>query len=162
MSHKHTKKDKKHHHHNNNVAPSCIMAEKKGGKKKGKSNDKRHKKKTDSLRRAKSGTRLHDFFSKTNILLTRKEDEMAPSKMPSDAAVNVNAEQSSAPTKHQKSLESPAHTPITAVSPQPQSAPEMSAPPKWKAEDVALKYIEKLDAAMARLEFVDVCGSTQV
>ncbi|ULU12771.1 hypothetical protein L3Y34_015782 [Caenorhabditis briggsae] len=174
------KKTKKHHHHN---AKGSVVPPKKSKNK--------HDRKKKGTRREKSSTKLHASSSNVSLRgfdsrhRIKKVPEVSSDGNPflpnitvSDTCVNFFTEQPSTPTKAVTVRPEKALTPM-AASPTPTAAPIVEPvlvqpPPtpliptqtvvtnvKWKAEDVALGYIEKLDATMARLEFIEACSATK-
>ncbi|KAF1771054.1 hypothetical protein GCK72_002879 [Caenorhabditis remanei] len=168
------KKTKKHHHHHLHKKASVVPP---------KNSKKRHNHKKKGTKKERSSTKLHGNASNGSLRKLKKQistDDVSTDGTPflptitvSDTAVNLFSEAPSAPTKLTATAK--VMTP-TAMSPTPTAVPIMAPPPvlvtpptvqtvttpvKWKAEDVALGYIEKMDAAMARLEYIEACASTK-
>ncbi|EGT41080.1 hypothetical protein CAEBREN_04195 [Caenorhabditis brenneri] len=180
------KKTKKHHHHHNHHAKGSVVPPKKSkNKHEKKKKGTRREKSSTKLHATTSNASLRGHDSRHKI---KKHDETASDGSPflptitvSDTCVNVFTEQASAPTRAMTAKLPPnerALTPV-AASPPPTAAPIMAPvlvqppPPlplpvttvttlKWKAEDVAISYIEKLDATMTRLEYIEACAATKV
>ncbi|CAI2350644.1 unnamed protein product [Caenorhabditis sp. 36 PRJEB53466] len=165
------KKVKKHHHHHNNHNKSVIPPKKSKGPKK-----KKHGRSTTKLSMSTSKGSVNVAESRMKVKKEESYDTLplVPTIAASDTAVNFWSEQPSTPTKAPKGTGdgmsmptvgvSAPHTPLPPITvPVPVSPPPPPPPPqKWKAEEVAMRYMEKLDAAMARLEYVEVVSSTQV
>ncbi|KAF1770899.1 hypothetical protein GCK72_002723 [Caenorhabditis remanei] len=171
------KKTKKHHHHHHgkgSVHPpkkSKKRDKTKKGAKKGKSGT--------GLNKTASNASLRSFDSKHKLKKHSSNDDVTTDGTPflptitvSDSAVNQFSEAPSAPTKFTttaRALTPMGHSPTPTAVPimmppvltTPPTVQTVAAPVKWKAEDVALGYIEKMDAAMARLEYIEACASTK-
>lgn len=123
-------------------------------------------------RKEKSNTALNKTASNDDLRKHGSTNDVTSDGNPALITVsdtNVFHEQLTAPARSSTPLKTPA-----AQSPTPTAdrqigepvpvapTPALSeAPVKWKAEDVAVAYIGKLDASQTRPEYIDVCVATK-